>query len=121
LTTLSTRTLFFSLELNRIDDADLEAAFAADPELARYKVWFADLRKAKPHQLDDKLEELFQDKSVTAFSAWNRLYDETLSSLTFDVAGDEMDLETTLHQLSEPDGAKREAAFHALAKTFKDN
>ena len=81
LTNLSTRVLFFELELNRIEDADLEAAFAQDVELARYRTWFAELRKAKPYQLDDKLEELFHDKSVTAFSSWNRLFDETLSSL----------------------------------------
>jgi len=121
LTALSTRTLFFSLELNRIEDGDLDAAFAADAELARYRVWFADLRKAKPYQLDDKLEELFQDKSVTAFSAWNRLYDETLSSLKFEVDGETLDVEATLHLLSERDGKKREAAFHALSRTFKDN
>jgi oligoendopeptidase F len=121
LTALSTKTLFFSLELNRIDDADLETALSADPELGRYRVWFADLRKAKPHQLDDKLEELFHDKSVTAYSAWNRLYDETLSSLEFDVDGETLDLETTLHMLSERDEAKRESAFKALAKTFKAN
>ena len=121
LTALSTRTLFFSLELNRIEDGDLEAAFAADAELARYRVWFADLRKTKPYQLDDKLEELFQDKSVTAFSAWNRLYDETLSSLKFEVDGETLDVEATLHLLSERDGKKREAAFHALSRTFKDN
>src|SRR5690606_25094691 len=87
LTTLSTRVLFFELELNRIADADLDAALARDPELGRYRTWFADLRKAKPYQLDDKLEELFHDKSVTAFSAWNRLYDETLASLELEVEG----------------------------------
>ncbi|WIY52299.1 M3 family oligoendopeptidase [Devosia sp. YIM 151766] len=121
LTALSTKTLFFTLELNRIEDSDLEAAFAADAELARYRIWFADLRKAKPHQLDDRLEELFHDKSVTAFSAWNRLYDETLSSLKFDVNGESLDLEATLHLLSDPDAGQREAAFHALSRTFKDN
>lgn len=121
LTALSTRVLFLELELNRIEDADLEAAFAADPALARYRTWFAELRKAKPHQLDDKLEELFHDKSVTAFSAWNRLYDETLSSLEFSVDGETLNLESTLHLLSEKDEAKREAAFRALAETFKAN
>ncbi len=121
LTALSTRVLFFELELNRIEDADLEAAFAKDAELARYRTWFADLRKAKPYQLDDKLEELFHDKSVTAFSAWNRLYDETLSSLTFEVDGETLNLESTLHLLSEKDGAKRESAFKALSKTFAEN
>jgi oligoendopeptidase F len=121
LTALSTRVLFFELELNRIDDADLEAALDRDPELGRYRTWFAELRKAKPYQLDDKLEELFHDKSVTAFSAWNRLYDETLSSLEFEVDGEVLNLESTLHLLSERDETKREAAFNALSKTFAKN
>jgi oligoendopeptidase F len=121
LTNLSTRVLFFELELNRIADADLDAALDKDPELARYKTWFADLRKAKPYQLDDKLEELFHDKSVTAYSAWNRLFDETLSSLEFAVDGETLNLESTLHLLSEKDETKREAAFKALATTLKAN
>ena len=121
LTALSTKVLFFELELNRIDDAELDAAIEKDAELARYKTWFADLRKAKPYQLDDKLEELFHDKSVTAYSAWNRLFDETLSSLEFDVDGETLNLESTLHLLSEKEEAKREAAFKALAKVLKAN
>ena len=121
LTNLSTRVLFFELELNRIADADLDAALDKDAELARYRTWFADLRKAKPYQLDDKLEELFHDKSVTAYSAWNRLFDETLSSLEFEVDGETLNLESTLHLLSEKDEAKREAAFKALASTLKAN
>jgi oligoendopeptidase F len=121
LTALSTRVLFFELELNRIADADLDAALDKDAELARYKTWFADLRKAKPYQLDDKLEELFHDKSVTAYSAWNRLFDETLSSLEFEVDGETLNLESTLHLLSEKDEAKREAAFKAVAKVLKAN
>jgi oligoendopeptidase F len=121
LTTLSTRVLFFELELNRIEDAELEAAMAQDTELARYRTWFADLRKAKPYQLDDRLEELFHDKSVTAFSAWNRLFDETLSSLEFEVDGETLNMEATLHLLSEKDEKKRETAFNALAKTLSGN
>ncbi|GLQ11831.1 oligoendopeptidase F [Devosia yakushimensis] len=121
LTNLSTKVLFFELELNRIEDADLEAAFAKDAELARYRTWFAELRKAKPYQLDDKLEELFHDKSVTAYSAWNRLFDETLSSLIFEVDGEQLNMEATLHLLSEKDEKKRESAFKALGKTLKDN
>jgi oligoendopeptidase F len=121
LTNLSTRVLFFELELNRVDDAELDAAIARDPELGRYKTWFAELRKAKPYQLDDKLEELFHDKSVTAFSAWNRLFDETMSALEFEVDGETLNLESTLHLLSEKDEKKRESAFNALAKTFKAN
>ena len=121
LTNLSTKVLFFELELNRIDDADLEAAFEKDTELARYRTWFAELRKAKRYQLDDKLEELFHDKSVTAYSAWNRLFDETLAGLEFEVDGETLNMEATLHLLSEKDEKKREAAFKALGKTLKHN
>ena len=121
LTTLSTALIFFELELNQIDDAVLETAFAADPELARYRPWFAELRKSKPYQLEERVEELFHDKSVTAFSAWNRLFDETMAGLTFTVAGDTLNLESTLNLLSDRDETKREAGFHALAETLGKN
>jgi oligoendopeptidase F len=121
LTTLSTRVLFFELELNRIDDAVLEKALAGNAELARYRPWFDELRKAKPYQLEDRVEELFHDKSQTTYSAWNRLFDETMASLKFDVSGEIITLEATLHLLSERDEAKREAAFNALSKTLTDN
>jgi oligoendopeptidase F len=121
MTALSTRILFFELEINRIPDETLDAALAQSEDLRRYKTWFDDLRRARPHQLDDKLEELFHDKSVTAFSAWNRLFDETLSGLTFEVGGETLNLEATLHLMSEREAEKREAAFHALAKTFSAN
>jgi len=121
LTTLSTRVLFFELELNRIDDAVLEAALAGNAELARYRPWFDELRKAKPYQLEDRVEELFHDKSQTTYSAWNRLFDETMASLKFEVDGEILNLEATLHLLSERDEKKREAAFHALGKTLSEN
>jgi len=121
LTTLSTRLIFFELELNRIDDGVLEAAFEKDPALAHYRPWFEELRKSRPYQLEDRVEELFHDKSVTAFSAWNRLFDETMASLKFQVDGEELGLESTLHLLSDRDAKKREAAFHGLAKTLADN
>ena len=121
LTDLSTGLIFFDLELNRIDEAALEAAFGADAALARYKPWFAEIRKAKPYQLEERVEELFHEKSTTGSSAWNRLFDETMASLKFDVAGEKLGLESTLHQLSDRDEVKREAAFHGLSGTLTDN
>src|SRR5688572_4182865 len=108
LTDLSTGLIFFELELNRIDDAVLEQAFGADKELARFRPWFTELRKAKPYQLEDRVEELFHEKSVTGREAWNRLFDETMASLKFDVDGEELQLEATLHLLSDTDEKKRE-------------
>ena len=121
LTDLSTGLIFFSLELNRIDERIMNDAFASDPALAHYKPWFDEVRKAKPYQLDEKIEELFHEKSVTGASAWNRLFDETMASLKFDVDGEELGLEGTLNLLSDRDETKREAAFGGLSKTLAAN
>ncbi len=121
LSDLSTGLIFFGLELNRIDEAVLETAFASDAALARYRPWFAELRKAKPHQLEDRVEELFHEKSVTGAGAWNRLFDETMASLKFEAEGEEMNLETILNLLVDRDPNVREAAFGGLSKTLHTN
>jgi len=121
LTDLSTGLIFFELELNRIDEAVLEAAFAADPALAHYRPWFTEIRKAKPYQLEDRIEQLFHEKGTTGASAWNRLFDETMASLKFDVAGETLGLEATLHLLSDRDEGKRAAAFQGVSTTLHDN
>ncbi len=120
LTEVSTRLLFFPLEINRIDDAVLDIALK-DPALAAYRPWLDDLRLERPHQLDDEIERLFHEKSMTGRSAWNRLFDETMSGLRFEVDGEELPLEPTLTRLQDPDGKKRKGAAAALSKTFSDN
>ncbi len=121
LTDLSTGLIFFGLELNRVDDAVLEAALASNAALGRYRPWFAELRKAKPYQLDDKIEELFHEKSVTGAGAWNRLFDETMASLKFEANGEELNLEGVLNLLSDRDETLREAGFAGLSKTLHQN
>ena len=120
LTEISTLLLFFELELNRIDDAALEAAMAV-PALGHYRPWIENLRKEKPYQLDDKLEELFLEKSQTSAAAFNRLFDETMAALRFAVDGEMLTLEPALNLMQSPDEAKRKAGSDALAATFKDN
>ncbi|MEM1364741.1 MAG: M3 family oligoendopeptidase [Pseudomonadota bacterium] len=117
----STTILFFELELNRIEDDVLEAAMSASAALAHYRPWITDLRLEKPHQLNDELEKLFTEKSTSGASAWNRLFDETMAGLTFNVNGEELNLEPTLNMLQDSDAKKREAAFHALTKVLGEN
>ena len=120
LTEISTQLLFFELELNRIDDKGL-AEKMKSKALAHYKPWIDNLLMEKPYQLDDKLEELFLEKSQTAAGAFNRLFDETMAGLRFTVDGEELALEPTLHLLVDKDEAKRKAGSEALAKTFQAN
>ena len=120
ITAASLHLLFFTLELNRIDDAALDAAMA-DPALGHYRPWIEDVRKEKPYQLEDRVEELFHEKSVTGYSAWNRNYDETIASLRFKIGGKPLSIELALNMLQDADGAKRKTAARALTKTFKEN
>jgi oligoendopeptidase F len=120
LTTISKDLLFFTLELNRLDDAVLEQSLR-DPALAAYRPWLEDLRLEKPYQLDDRTERLFLEKSVTGRGAWNRLFDETLAGLKFDVGGEQLSLEPTLNRLVDPKEERRKEAADALAATFKEN
>jgi oligoendopeptidase F len=120
LTAASTHLLFFALEFNRIDDEVMEKAMQT-PELGHYRPWIEDLRKDKPYQLEDRVEQLFHEKSQTGYSAWNRLFDQTISSLRFKIAAKELAIEPTLSLLQDRDGTKRKAAADALAKTFKAN
>ena len=121
LTDISAHLLFFSLELNRIDDKVIDAALATDSLAAHYRPWILDLRKDKPFQLDDRLEQLFLEKSMTGANAFNRLFDETIASLTFSVDGKEQPLEVTLNLLQDPSVEVRKKAALALAETFKAN
>ncbi len=118
-TEASTSLLFFPLELNRLDDAVLEAV--AIGELAHYRPWLDDIRKDKPHQLDDKLEQLFLEKSTTGAAAWNRLFDETMAAMRFTVDGDELSIEPVLSLLQDREAATRKAASEALATGLKAN
>ncbi|WP_413989906.1 M3 family oligoendopeptidase [Labrys okinawensis] len=121
LTTASSHLLFFTLELNRIEDGTLASA-VEDNALAHWKPWLDDIRMEKPYQLEDRIEQLFHDKSVSGRGAWNRLFDETISGLRFRVEdSQELMLEPTLNLLQDPSPTKRENAAHALARTFKDN
>jgi oligoendopeptidase F len=120
LTAASIHLLFFTLELNRIEDAILEKAMA-DPALGHYRPWLEDVRRYRPYQLEDRVEQLFHEKSVTAYSAWNRHFDAAIANLRFKVAGKSLAIEPVLNLLQDRSGAKRKAAAQALAHTFKDN
>ncbi len=121
LTTFSTPLVFFSLEINRIEDAALDALFAANADLARYKPILDRLRAMRPHQLSDELEKFLHDQGVVGAAAWNRLFDETIAALTFTVDGEDLNIEGTLNFLSDPERDKREAAARELARVFGQN
>ncbi|MGR3496670.1 M3 family oligoendopeptidase [Citreimonas sp.] len=119
ITTYTTPLVFFTLELNRIDDATIEGWLSADTDLARYRPALRRIRAMKPYQLSDELEKFLHDLGVVG-DAWERLFDETIAGLTFEVDGEELGIEGTLNYLTDPDRAKREAAARELARVFSE-
>ncbi|MFC5066981.1 M3 family oligoendopeptidase [Flaviflagellibacter deserti] len=120
LTDASAHLIFFSLELNAIDDAVLDRALE-DAALGHYKPFFDDVRKERPHQLEPRVEQLFHEKYTVGRGAWNRLFDETIAALKFEVGGETLTLEPTLNLMQESKEERRKAASDALAKVFGEN
>ncbi|MCV2877150.1 M3 family oligoendopeptidase [Rhodobacteraceae bacterium XHP0102] len=118
ITNATTALVFFSLEFNRLDEAHLEALLAANTDLARYRPVFDRMRAMKPYQLSDEMEKFLHDQSVVGAAAWNRLFDETIAGMSFEVDGEQMGIEATLNCLSDQNRAKREAGARALVKGF---
>ena len=119
-TTISSDLLFFALELNRLDDATLEAKLR-DPALSRWAPWLRDLRVFRPHQLSDEVEKLLHEKEVTGRSAWSRLFDETVAGLRVPVRGEDLTVSAALNKLSDRDREVRRDAAAGISAVFADN
>jgi oligoendopeptidase F len=118
--TISTNLLFFTLELNRLDDAALEAK-EADPALARYQPWLRDIRAFRQHQLSDEVEKLLHEKYVAGRAAWTRLFDETIADLRFPIGGQELTEAEALDLLSDRDPEVRREAAASVGEVLGKN
>ena len=120
--TEATRPLvFFTLELNRLDDAALAERLGASAGLRRYRTWLGQVRNFRPHQLSAEIETYSHDLAPVQDSAWGQLFSETISGLRFDVDGDSLALEPALNLLQEGDRSRRQAAFVAVAGGMREN
>jgi oligoendopeptidase F len=118
ITEATSAMVFFDLEINRLEDELLKRWYAESADVARYAPVLRRLRAMRPYQLSDELEKFIHDTSVTGAAAWNRLFDETMAALEFDVNDEVLPLEATLNLLTDNDRAKREAGARALAAVF---
>ena len=119
-TTIESRLLFLTLELNRIDD-DALADMLKAPALARYAPWVRDVRAFRPFQLSDEVERLLHEKQVAGRAAWMRLFDETMAALRFSVAGESLTSADALNLLSDKNREVRKEAAQALGTVLGEN
>lgn len=113
MTTLSSKTLFFSLAINRLNDEDLEAKLS-HPSAAQYRPWLRDLRVYKDHELSDELEKLLHEKYITGRAAWTRLFDETEAAVRCQVGDETLTLTEALNRLSDPKPDRRKVAAKGI-------
>ncbi|HET6972051.1 MAG TPA: M3 family oligoendopeptidase [Phenylobacterium sp.] len=111
-------SLFFTLEINQLEDGELEAALKAHPAAARWRPWLRRVRAGRPHELSADLEKLLIDKAP-AVANWSRLFDETLAKLSARVEGETLTLSELLNRMSDPAPARRKAAAQALARALE--
>ena len=119
-TEISTRLVFFTLEINKLDERGLKVKLK-DPALARYKPWLRDVRSFRPHQLSDDVEKILHDKSVAGRAAWNRLFDETMARLRFPIDSKLLTSAEVLHLLSDRNKLTRKKAAQSFGKVLGEN
>ena len=120
LTDIGTKLVFFRLELNKLEDADLLAK-QKDPALAKYAPWLRDLRVYRPHQLSDEMEKALHEKHVVGRAAWSRLFDETIARLRYPFRNEVLTEPQILDKLSNKDADVRKDAAKSFGKVQGDN
>lgn len=115
---IGAETLWFTLEINQLEDEELEAALSAHAPAARWRPWLRRVRLSRPHELSADLERLMIDRGP-GVANWVRLYDETLAKLTAKVGTETLTLPEALNRLSDPDAGQRKRAAQGLAKALE--
>ena len=111
---IGAESLFFTLEINELEDAEVEAALLAVPAAARWRPWLRRVRAFRPHELAADLERLLVDRGP-AVANWTRLHDETLARMTVKAGRSRLTLPEALNALSDPDPARRRKVAGGLS------
>ena len=110
---LDTQLLFFGLELAALEDEEADALVGSD-ELERWRHWLRSVRKFRPYVLTEPEEKILTEKSVSGFSAWDRLYDELLGAIRVDLDGTEIGFEEAMSKLYSADRDERRRSAEAV-------
>ena len=120
ITVFTTKLVFFSLEINSLEDEFLDKLFTKNDQLARYKPVFEKIRAMKPYQLNNEIEKFLHDLGIVG-DAWEKLFDETIAGLTFKIGDESLNIEATLNLLTDQNRENREKATRELARVFSEN
>ena len=116
----SSAVVFFTLEINRLSDAQLAKHSKTSAVVAHYQPWLAGVRSFKPYQLEDALEQYIHQQSVTT-AAWTRLFDESMARLEFKVKGRSLSSAQVFDLLSHKESKMRKLAAKEIARVLEAN
>jgi oligoendopeptidase F len=112
-TAINTKLLFFELEWAALPDERVDALLS-DEQLAFARHHLRSARRYRPHLLTEPEEVILTEKTMTGRSAWERLFEEQVSTIAVELEGQTTTLEAALAQLHAPDRDVRRAAAEAV-------
>ncbi|MEL0090885.1 MAG: M3 family oligoendopeptidase [Rhodospirillales bacterium] len=119
-TEIASSLVFFELGINNLPEEQI-SKLINDPALEPYGIWLDQLSRWRAHQLSEDMETFIQEKSSTGRQAWNRLFDETMAEIRFDIHGKSLTNAEALDLLSSPIQDQRRDAGIAIGKTLKNH
>jgi oligoendopeptidase F len=121
-TSVSNRVLFFTLWWRSLSDEEACSLLPSDGEHHDYRKYLQDLRRFKPHTLDEKSEQIINVKDQTGADAVLTLYSMLTNRLEFNLTVDGETQKLTRDELMShafsPEAATREAAYRELYRVY---
>jgi oligoendopeptidase F len=112
------RLLFFSLEWLALPD-DVAATLAASPELDNYRHYLEAARRYRAYILSEGEERVLAEKSVTARSSWDRLFEEVTTAVRVRIGDREATLDEALSKLHDGEPEQRRSAAQAVTDALR--
>lgn len=123
-TEVQTQLIFFDLEWQKVDD-EAAARLLAATDLSRFAYYLRRERQRRPHTLEEAEEKIASELQVTGSSAWQTLFTELISGLTFPVERNGERKDVTLSQLEslirDPDRAVRQLAHETKYRVLREH
>ena len=120
MTAIASNTLFFNLELTKLEDDNLNKKYSESTDLEYYRPVLTDMRVSRPHTLSDDVEHILMEKSVVAGS-WKRLFNETMAGFEFDIDGKKLNDAEIGSLMSDPDEEVRKKATLEYSRVLGEN
>ena len=118
MTQTGARLLFFSLEWLAVAD-DAANRLLASPEMEGYRHYLQSARRYRPYVLSEGEERVLAEKSVTARSSWDRLFEEVTTAVRVKIGDGEVTLDEALSKLHDGDPQERRTSAQAVTDALR--